>query len=77
MQLISRLFSRQATIPLINGAKAMHREELVDMPTTCINLDAAVLGAGSNACGPLPNKNDRVGSLNGKKLSFTIQPIGD
>ena len=58
-------------------AKAMHREELVDMPTTCVNLDAAVLGAGSNACGPLPNKNDRVGSLNGKKLSFTIQPIGD
>jgi len=58
-------------------AKAMHREELVDMPTTCINLDAVVLGAGSNACGPLPNKNDRVGSLNGKKLSFTIQPIGD
>ncbi len=58
-------------------AKAMHREELVDMPTTCVNLDAAVLGAGSNACGPLPNKNDRVGSLNGKKLSFTIQPLGD
>ena len=58
-------------------AKAMHREELVDMPTTCVNLDAAVLGAGSNACGPLPNKNDRVGSLNGKKLSFIIQPIGD
>ena len=55
----------------------MHREELIDMPTTCINLDAVVLGAGSNACGPLPNKNDRVGSLNGKKLSFTIQPIGD
>lgn len=58
-------------------AKAMHRDELVDMPTTCVNLDAAVLGAGSNACGPLPDKKDRVGSLNGKRLSFTLKPIGD
>ncbi len=58
-------------------AKAMHREELVDMPTTCVNIDCAVLGAGSNACGPLPNKNDRVGSLKGKRLSFSIKPIGD
>ncbi len=58
-------------------AKAMHREELNDMPTTCVNIDCAVLGAGSNACGPLPNKNDRVGKLSGKKLSFSVKPIGD
>lgn len=58
-------------------AKAMHREELTPFPTTCINIDCAVLGAGSNACGPLPNKNDRVGSLKGKKFSFTVKPIGD
>ena len=58
-------------------AKAMHRDELIDMPTTCVNLDAAVLGAGSNACGPLPNNNDRVGSLKGKKLTFTVEPIGE
>lgn len=58
-------------------AKAMHRDELVDLPTTCVNIDSSVLGAGSNACGPLPDKKDRVGSLSGKKLSFVVKPIGE
>lgn len=58
-------------------AKAMHRDDLVDLPTTCVNIDTAVLGAGSNACGPLPDKKDRVGSLSGKKLSFVVKPIGE
>lgn len=58
-------------------AKAMHRDVLVDLPTTCVNIDSSVLGAGSNACGPLPNKKDRVGSLSGKKLSFVVKPIGE
>lgn len=58
-------------------AKAMHRDDLVDLPTTCVNIDASVLGAGSNACGPLPDKKDRVGSLSGKKLSFVVKPIGE
>lgn len=58
-------------------AKAMHREDLVDLPTTCVNIDSSVLGAGSNACGPLPDKKDRVGSLSGKKLSFVVKPIGE
>lgn len=58
-------------------AKAMHREDLVDLPTTCVNIDTSVLGAGSNACGPLPDKKDRVGSLSGKKLSFVVKPIGE
>lgn len=57
--------------------KAMHRDELVDLPTTCVNIDTSVLGAGSNACGPLPDKKDRVGSLSGKKLSFVVKPIGE
>ena len=58
-------------------AKAMHREDLVDLPTTCVNIDTSVLGAGSNVCGPLPDKKDRVGSLSGKKLSFVVKPIGE
>lgn len=58
-------------------AKAMHREVLVDLPTICVNIDTSVLGAGSNACGPLPDKKDRVGSLSGKKLSFVVKPIGE
>lgn len=58
-------------------AKAMHRDDLVDLPTTCVNIDSSVLGAGSNACGPLPDKKDRVGSLSGKKLSFVVKPIGE
>lgn len=58
-------------------AKAMHRDDLVDLPTTCVNIDTSVLGAGSNACGPLPDKKDRVGSLSGKKLSFMVKPIGE
>ena len=57
--------------------KAMHRDDLVDLPTTCVNIDTSVLGAGSNACGPLPDKKDRVGSLSGKKLSFVVKPIGE
>ena len=55
----------------------MHRDDLVDLPTTCVNIDSFVLGAGSNACGPLPDKKDRVGSLSGKKLSFVVKPIGE
>lgn len=58
-------------------AKAMHRDDLVDLPTICVNIDTSVLGAGSNACGPLPDKKDRVGSLSGKKLSFVVKPIGE
>lgn len=58
-------------------AKAMHRDDLVDLLTICVNIDTSVLGAGSNACGPLPDKKDRVGSLSGKKLSFVVKPIGE
>ncbi|MGN0521582.1 MAG: glycoside hydrolase family 2 TIM barrel-domain containing protein [Eubacterium sp.] len=58
-------------------AKAMHREDLRNVKTTCINLDCAIMGAGSNACGPPPTGEYRLKSLKGKKFSFTIKPIGD
>lgn len=57
-------------------AKASHRDDLTDN-TTCVNIDAEVLGAGSNSCGPRPSKKYRLGKLKGKKLSFVIKPIGD
>ena len=57
-------------------ARACHREDLPDY-TTCVNIDAEVLGAGSNSCGPLTSKKYRVGSLRGKTLSFLIKPLGE
>lgn len=57
-------------------AKAMHREDLKGY-TTCINLDAEIMGAGSNSCGPPPSKPYRLGNLKGKRLTFSIKPIGD
>ncbi|MCC8073616.1 MAG: hypothetical protein LIO62_05770 [Clostridiales bacterium] len=57
-------------------AKAMHREDLPSN-TTCINIDAQVMGAGSNSCGPPPSGKHRLGYLKGKKLSVVIKPIGD
>lgn len=56
-------------------AKAMHKEDLTKN-TTCVNLDADIMGAGSNSCGPTPSKKYRPGRLTGKTLSFAIKPIG-
>ena len=58
-------------------AKTMHREDLVDMDTTCINLDCDIMGAGSNSCGPPPSSEYMIGRLKGKELSLFIKPIGD
>ena len=55
-------------------AKAEHREDLTHY-TTCINLDAEVMGAGSNACGPMPSKEYCLGKLKGKTLSFAMSPV--
>ncbi|MDE6767095.1 MAG: hypothetical protein K2J35_02735, partial [Eubacterium sp.] len=57
-------------------AKAMHREDL-KATTTCINIDSEMLGAGSNACGPVPAKEYQLGSLKGKTLSVVIKPVGE
>lgn len=55
-------------------AKAKHRDDLTDN-TVCINLDAEVMGAGSNACGPKPAKEYCLGSLQGKTFSFVMSPV--
>ncbi|MCM1286594.1 MAG: hypothetical protein NC213_10440 [Acetobacter sp.] len=57
-------------------AKASHRDEL-EKTTCCINIDYDDLGAGSNACGPLPSKQNCLGKLKGKTLSFVIKPLGE
>ncbi|MCD7796517.1 MAG: hypothetical protein LUG95_02560 [Clostridiales bacterium] len=57
-------------------AKATHREDLCNMNTTCINIDREMMGAGSNSCGPITSKQYRLGSLKGKKISFTVKPLG-
>lgn len=55
-------------------AKAMHREDLPHN-TACINIDGEVMGAGSNACGPVAAEEYMLGKLKGKKFSFAIKPM--
>lgn len=57
-------------------AKATHRDEL-EKTTCCIHIDYDDLGAGSNACGPVPSNPHRLGKLKGKTLSFVIKPLGE
>lgn len=68
------VFSANPFIPQ-TCAKAMHREDL-KATTTCINIDSEMMGAGSNACGPIPSKEYQLGSLKGKTLSVVIKPMG-
>lgn len=56
-------------------AKAMHQEELKICDTTCIHIDGYMLGAGSNACGPVPGGDHKVNSLKGQEIEFLITPI--
>lgn len=57
-------------------ANALHREDLLEQQTTCLNIDEAILGAGSNSCGPPPAKEFMITSLKGRKIKFVIKPIG-
>ena len=58
-------------------AKATHNEDLLDYDTTFIGIDGYMLGAGSNACGPIPDKNSRKVFAASYKNSFKIKPIGE
>jgi beta-galactosidase len=58
-------------------AKAAHQENLKLCDTTVIHIDGYQLGAGSNACGPIPTKDFRLNKLNGVAVMFDIEPIGD
>ena len=58
-------------------AKATHNEDLLDYDTTFIGIDGYMLGAGSNACGPIPDKSSRKVFAASYKNSFKIKPIGE
>ena len=68
------IFSADRFIPQ-QCAKAMHQEDLEQCDTTCIHLDSYMLGAGSNACGPVPSKEYKLKKLNNQEVSFAVIPI--
>ena len=41
-------------------AKAAHAEDLKEYDTTVVHLDGFMMGAGSNACGPVPDAEHRM-----------------
>lgn len=58
-------------------AKARHREELTAGGTTCIHLDQYQLGAGSNACGPVPCHGHTRNTPGNRVFSFSFEPTGE
>lgn len=56
-------------------AKATHKEDLKEYDTTDIHIDGYMLGAGSNACGPLPTKENRKLMVWDYSSSFAIKPV--
>lgn len=58
-------------------AKASHVEDLKEYDTTDVHIDGFMLGAGSNACGPLPSKEHRRDVVVSYENSFTVTPVGD
>lgn len=59
------------------SAKATHKEDLLDYNTTNVQVDGYMLGAGSNACGPLPTKGHKKFFVGSYSNSFVVTPIGD
>ncbi len=55
--------------------KANHIEELYSRNSTVVHIDGYMMGAGSNACGPIPSENHRRKTLLGEKCSFAIHPV--
>ena len=58
-------------------AKATHRDFLPTKGTTCVHIDAELMGAGSNSCGPKPRKEHRISGMSSKSFSFSLEPIGN
>ena len=56
-------------------AKANHIEELQDCNTTFLGFDSYHLGAGSNACGPVPSKEYKCNNLKGQNVSILVTPV--
>ena len=58
-------------------AKATHKEDLPRFNTTNVQIDSYMLGAGSNACGPIPTKEHRKPFVWSHTGSFIVTPLGD
>ena len=59
------------------AAKAKHKEDLLEYNTTNVQIDGFMLGAGSNACGPLPSKKHSKVIVGSYSASFIVTPLGD
>ena len=59
-------------------SKATHKEDLLKYDTTNVQIDGYMLGAGSNACGPIPTKAHRKVMVRSYSLRFfVVTPLGD
>lgn len=58
-------------------SKATHKEDLLKYDTTNVQIDGYMLGAGSNACGPIPTKAHRKVMVRSYSHSFVVTPLGD
>lgn len=61
----------------VQCAKATHKEDLLAYNTTNVHIDGFQMGAGSNACGPVPQGNHRKPHVASYENKFTVKPIGD
>ena len=58
-------------------AKAAHAEDLKEYDTTVVHLDGFMMGAGSNACGPVPDAEHRMPKVKEYSNNFTVIPVGN
>ena len=58
-------------------AKATHAEDLKEYDTTAVHIDGFMLGAGSNACGPVPIGESIKPIVSEYRNSFVVSPIGN
>ncbi|MDE7124251.1 MAG: hypothetical protein K2N83_02010, partial [Eubacterium sp.] len=58
-------------------AKAAHAEDLKEYDTTVVHLDGFMMGAGSNACGPVPDAEHRMPKVKEYRNNFTVKPVGN
>lgn len=60
---------------VIQCAKATHNDDLKEYNTTAVHIDGYMMGAGSNACGPVPSAEHKIAMVKEYSNSFTVKPI--
>lgn len=61
---------------VLQCAKATHNDDLKEYNTTAVHIDGYMMGAGSNACGPVPSAEHKITGVKEYRSSFTVKPIG-